>query len=152
MKGRTCTNGSKQKRYLKHGETISSPTVSLEEIIGTLLIDAKEERDVAIFDVPGACLQAEMQAEKKLLMVFRDKFVDIMCEVNPEYKKYVTTDKDGKKTLCVKVLRAIYGCIEPALLWYELHVKTLKGLGFKLNPYDRCVANKMINGKQCTIA
>ena len=25
-------------------------------------------------------------------------------------------------------------------------------MGFKLNPYDRCVANKMINGKQCTIA
>ena len=22
---------------------------------------------------------------------------------------------------------------------------------FKLNPYDRCVANKLVNGKQCTI-
>jgi hypothetical protein len=28
----------------------------------------------------------------------------------------------------------------------------LKELGFELNPYDPCVANKMINGKQCTIA
>ena len=28
----------------------------------------------------------------------------------------------------------------------------LKELSFKLNPYDPCVANKMINGKQCTIA
>ena len=28
----------------------------------------------------------------------------------------------------------------------------LKGMGFVLNPYDRCVENKMINGKQCTIA
>ena len=52
----------------------------------------------------------------------------------------------------MKILRAIYGCIESALLWYELYAKTLKGMGFKLNPYDRCVANKMINGKQCTIA
>ena len=24
-------------------------------------------------------------------------------------------------------------------------------MGFVLNPYDECVANKMINGKQCTI-
>ena len=93
-----------------------------------------------------------MPAEKKLLMVFRDEFVDIMCEVNTEYKKYVTTDRNGKKILYVKVLRAIYGCIESALLWYELYVKTLKGMGFKLNPYDRCVANKTIKGKQCTIA
>ena len=24
-------------------------------------------------------------------------------------------------------------------------------MGFELNPYDMCVANAMINGKQCTI-
>ena len=29
IKGRTCADGSKQKRYLKEGEIISSPTVSL---------------------------------------------------------------------------------------------------------------------------
>ena len=23
--------------------------------------------------------------------------------------------------------------------------------GFELNQYDRCVANKMVNGKQCTL-
>ena len=93
IKGRTCANGSKQKRYLKHGESISSPTVSLEAIIGTLLIDAHEGRDVAIFDVPGAYLQAEMPKEKKLLMKFRDEFVDIMCEVNPEFKKHVVEER-----------------------------------------------------------
>ena len=25
-------------------------------------------------------------------------------------------------------------------------------MGFVINPYDRCIANKMIDGKQCTIA
>ena len=40
IKGRTCANGSKQKKYLKDGEEISSPTVSLEAMITTLLIDA----------------------------------------------------------------------------------------------------------------
>jgi hypothetical protein len=29
---------------------------------------------------------------------------------------------------------------------------TLQGDGFELNPYDTCVANKIIGGKQCTIA
>ena len=33
------------------GEDISSPTVSLEAMTSTLLIDTYEERDVAIFDV-----------------------------------------------------------------------------------------------------
>jgi len=30
-------------------------------------------------------------------------------------------------------------------------VDTLKGMGFVLNPYDRCVVNKNIKGKQYTI-
>ena len=36
-------------------------------------------------------------------------------------------------------------------MWYNLYVDILKENGFVLNPYDRCVANKIINGKQCTI-
>ena len=31
-------------------------------------------------------------------------------------------------------------------------MKTLKGMGFILNPYDKCVTNKELNGKQCTVA
>jgi len=38
------------------------------------------------------------------------------------------------------------------MLWYELFSSTLQDMGFELNPYDECVANKVINGKQCTIA
>ena len=62
-------------------------------------------------------------------------------------------NKRGKKIKClyVKVLCALYGCLESAFMWYELYSNTLKKLGFKINPYDRCVANKMINGSQCTI-
>ena len=100
---------------MKRDETISSPTVSLDAILGTLLIDANEGRDIASFDVPGAYLQAEMPEEKKLLMKFRDELVDIMCEVKPEYKQYVIKE-NGKRVLYAKILRAIYGCIESALL------------------------------------
>jgi hypothetical protein len=49
-------------------------------------------------------------------------------------------------------LKALYGCVKSALLWYELFTSTLQGQGFELNPYDSCVANKIVNGKQCTIA
>lgn len=42
--------------------------------------------------------------------------------------------------------------MESALLWYELYSMVLEDMGFELNPYDKCVANKTINGKQCTIA
>ena len=49
------------------------------------------------------------------------------------------------------LLKALYGCVKSVLLWYELFSSTLQDMGFELNPYDECVANKVINGKQCTI-
>ena len=38
------------------------------------------------------------------------------------------------------------------MLWYNLLYITLDGLGFEINPYARCVANKVIKGTQFTIA
>ncbi len=36
-------------------------------------------------------------------------------------------------------------------MYYKKFVKSLTKQGFKLNPYDGCVANKIVNGKQITI-
>jgi hypothetical protein len=38
-----------------------------------------------------------------------------------------------------------------ALLYYKKFAKSLTKQGFKLNPYDGCVANKIVKGKQITI-
>ena len=88
--------------------------------------------------------------KKQVLLKLRGIFVDIMCKINEEYKKHVRVEK-GQKVLYLKTLRAIYGCIESSLLWYALYKETLEGEGYKLKPYDFCVANKLVNGKQCTI-
>ena len=42
--------------------------------------------------------------------------------------------------------------MQAALLWYETYTTCLKINGFKLCKYDPCIAKKMINEKQCTIA
>ncbi len=47
--------------------------------------------------------------------------------------------------------QAIYGAMVAALLYYKNFVKSLTKQGFKLNPYDGCVTNKIVNGKQITI-
>ena len=151
IKGQTCANGSRQRQFLKDGKSVASPTVTLESLISTWVIDAYEGRDVATFDVPGAYLHAEMPKEKRILMIIRGDFVDILCKACPKYVPYVK-EIHGKKILYVRVLRAIYGCIESALLWYTLFSNTLKDMGFKINPYDRCIANKDIDGAQCTMA
>ena len=52
----------------------------------------------------------------------------------------------------MKVTHVIYGFIEEALQWYIMFIRKLKELWCKLNPYDKCVANKTVNGKQSIIA
>ena len=152
IKARTCGNGSKQRLYLKEGESVASPTLSVEGIMLTLLIAAYEGRKVITLDVPGAFLQAEMPDDKMILMKFTGKFVDYMCEVNQDHIPNVRRNARGTKVLYVRVMRALYGCIQSALQWYKLFKETLEGKGYVLNPYDLCVANKEINGKQATIA
>lgn len=51
----------------------------------------------------------------------------------------------------LRLNKALYECVKLALLWYELFTELLVALGFKLNPYNPCVSNVKINGKQCTI-
>ena len=69
---------------------------------------------------------------------------DIMCQFNPEHKQHMRY-KSGF-FLYLIFIRAIYGYIESELLWYTIFSTTLEGIDFEINPYDRCVANKIIEG------
>ena len=114
------------------------------------MINSHEGRSVQTFDVPVAYLHAPLPDDKVVRMEFEGEFVDIICEVNPEYENFVIYEK-GKKVLFMLILKAIYGMIEIALLWYDLFSTIILGLGFKLNPYERCISNKFIDEHQCTI-
>jgi hypothetical protein len=59
--------------------------------------------------------------------------------------------ENGEKVLYVKVLKALYGMLEGALLFYKKLCKDLECIGFKVNPYDPCVANQTVNNKQHTV-
>jgi hypothetical protein len=47
--------------------------------------------------------------------------------------------------------KALYGTLQAAMLFWKDLTVYLATLGFVLNPYDNCVANKTIDGTQCTI-
>ena len=51
----------------------------------------------------------------------------------------------------VECLNTIYGMMVASLLYYCKFTRSLKNKGYVLNPYNPCVWNKMINGKQSTI-
>ena len=52
IKGRGCADGRKQQRYIFKSEA-TSPTVSVEAVFITSMIDTSEGRDMGVADIPG---------------------------------------------------------------------------------------------------
>ena len=78
--------------------------------------------------------------------------VDMICEIDPCYKKYVLTNKKtGKKKLYGKLTKAVYGTLLGGILFYQKLSGQLYEWVYKQNPYDLYIFNKMVNGEQLTI-
>jgi histone deacetylase 1/2 len=124
---------------------ISSPTASLEAVLMVAAIAAKERRGVRTADVPGAYLNAEMVEE--VIMIIEPLLAQLLVKIKPEWREFI----DEKGNLHVILKKAMYGCLESARLWYDTMATFLQSEGFLVNPVERCVFNKIINGVQCTI-
>jgi hypothetical protein len=85
------------------------------------------------------------------MMKITGVLVNMLVDINPEsYAPAVVLD-NRKKIIYVEVLKAIYGRLEAALLWYKTFREDLEDNGFIFNPYNPCVANKEVQGLQQTI-
>jgi hypothetical protein len=148
LKGRTVADGRAQRSLYDRSETASS-TVSTDALVLPIMIDTHENRDVGTADVAGAYLKAYMN--DYVLMKFTGASVDILCAMNPRHSRFEVIE-NGDKVIYVRLVKGINGCVKSALIWYDLFHSHLAKMGFVLNPYDSCIANCMIKGKQCTIA
>jgi len=50
----------------------------------------------------------------------------------------------------VKLLKALYGCVQSSLLWYRHLKSSLESIGLEANAKDDCVFNLNRDGYQCT--
>jgi hypothetical protein len=152
IKGRTVAGGNKQRAYIQK-EDASSPTVATESVILTSIVDAIEEKHCAVIDVPNAFIQTVVEDKKRRVIIrIRGMLVDMLVKIAPEvFKTYVTIDRKGNKQILVECLNALDRTMVASLPYYEKFTKSLKTNGYEMNPYDACVWNKEVNGKQCTI-
>jgi hypothetical protein len=118
----------------------------------TCMIDAFEKRDVATVDIPGAFLQTKMpKGEDDVHVILDGRMAELLAKIDPEtYQEYVH-QRRGQAYIYCRVNVAIYGTLKAALLFWKKLSSSLKQRDFIINPYDWCVANKDINGTQCTI-
>jgi hypothetical protein len=129
-------------------EESSSPTVAIESLMLSCIIDAKEHRDVATVDIPGAFMHTDM--DEDIYMKIDGKMAELLSEINASYRSHVTVEH-GKKCLNVRLKKALYGTLKAALLFWKHRSSKLAKMGFKSNPYDSYMMTQMIDGAICTI-
>ena len=79
------------------------------------------------------------------------EIAELLVKADPSYGELMTKER-GKSVIYTELSKALYGTLQAALLfWKDMSKFLVDELGFVVNPYDWCVLNKTINGKQCTI-
>jgi hypothetical protein len=139
LKSRLVAGGHLQDRNIY--DNGSSPTVSTTSVFIVAAIAASENRAVATIDFPGAFLNSDMpvDGDHAVLMRLNKYLTNILVSIDESYQKYV----NEKGTVVVKLKKALYGCVESAKLWYDKISSDLTKLGYKVNPSDICVFNRI---------
>ena len=113
------------------------------------VINAMENRTVAVVDIPGAFMKADM--DPGVYMCIDGTMAELLMEIDYDmYHPHMVKEK-GKPVIYVELLKALYGTLRAARLFWETLSGKLQEWGFTLNPYDSCVTNKDVDGQQCTI-
>ena len=113
VKARLVAGGDKQDKTLY--DIISFPTVSLEAVLSIISIVAIEHRKIATVDITGAYLECMLPEGDDVFMILDPTTAMILQQIDPI--AILFRAKNG--TLYVKLLRALYGCVQYARLWYE---------------------------------
>ena len=108
IKARKCADGRKQREYVNKQDA-ASPTVSLDSIF--IMVEAYENMDVAVIDVPRDFLHAKLENEDEFIMVMKGCLAELMVMTEPKvYRKYVTINRRVQPVLYVKLQKALLGC------------------------------------------
>jgi hypothetical protein len=150
VKGQMVAGGNKQHGTMDKQDA-SFPTAALELVLLTAVIGAKEGCDVAVIDIPNAFVQTRLEnKEDKAVMRLRGKLAEQsvaqnlhqVCYYQPHWRDCAIRPP---------AQRPLWHHESCSTLLPTLCYQFAVPIGFKINPYDPCVANKNVKGKELTV-
>ena len=94
IKARGCADGQPQRAYIPQ-EDARAPTISTEAVFMTAVIDAMENRTVAVVDIPGAFMQADM--DPGVYMRIDGAMADLLMEIDYDmYHPHMVKEKGNR--------------------------------------------------------
>lgn len=125
---------------------ILAPTISTKALFLTCIIDAKEECQVATANIPGFFFQTPADDKEYLVICLDCHMARALINIDPEKYKPEIVHEKGKPVIYGKANKAICSTLNIAILeWKNLSTYLQQEMGFKINQYDCCVTNKIIN-------
>ena len=97
VKARGCADGRKQRLYKTKEET-SSPTMNVEALFITCIIDALEGREVMTCNIPGAFMQSEM--DELVHMKLEGEIALLLVWLDPSYKQFLSYQRGNPVIYC----------------------------------------------------
>ena len=146
LKGRIVGGGHRQDHAMFTDSEISSPTVSLTSVMMGAALAAHKQQHVMTLDHKAAYLNAAMKGPEVIMLLTPD-VSSLLIELDSSYTQYLRSDRK----IAVRLKKALYGCIQSAVLWYNELSSTIEGMGFKKNPYDMCSFMRTTPDDVCTI-
>ena len=140
VKARHAANGDGQNRSHYLREETSSPTVSISGLYLSLITSMNNFPGCLCVtaDVGCAYLNVKMPKQHPQELVFIRIDSDItalLVEVDSIVLPFVRKDE----SIIAELKKALYGCIESAVLWHEELSQTLLSLRMKKNDTDPCI-------------
>ena len=115
IKSRLVGDGSEQDRTTYQG-SLESPTANIESAFIILELASRRKYKATKIDISTAYLNVEINDSNKIIMWINRELTSILVEHFPVLKPYV----DEQGCLTVKILKAMYGLIQSAALWFAL--------------------------------
>lgn len=83
---------------------------------------------------------------------FTRKMVELLWEIDKDMYEPCVATEGKQKVMYMDLLKALYGTLCAARLFWEKLSRKLIEWGFSVNPYDACIVNKVVDGKELTLA
>jgi len=137
-----CADGRPQWEYTTKDEVIS-PTVSLEAMMLSCAVDTNEVRYIIVTDIPGPFLHTDM--ENNVHMLLEGTIAELIIKLDPSiYRKHIWYNQIGKPMLYAQLENTIRDITNSSIVWKLLY-STPQEWGLKINQYNHCGVNKIIN-------
>ena len=94
-------------------------------------------------------MQAEM--DKLVHIKLEGIMVEMLVNIDPDLYNRYSVMWQGQLVVYVDLNKALYETLCASLIFFQKLTSKLIERGYKINPYDWCAANKIIQGIQCSL-